>query len=55
MPLHVMVHYTNDVALGEKIKDIVSSRNNCAEMHFTPYTSIMASQTGPMVAISFYT
>lgn len=53
-PLHVMVHYTNDIPLGEKIKNIVASRYNCAEIHFTPYTPVMASQTGPMVAISFY-
>jgi DegV family protein with EDD domain len=53
-PLHVMVHYTDDKPLGEKIKDMVTSRYNCCEVYFTPYTPVMTSQTGPVVAIAFY-
>jgi DegV family protein with EDD domain len=53
-PLHVMVHYTDDKALGEKIKQLVTARYNCVEVYMTPYTPVMASQTGPVVAISFY-
>lgn len=53
-PLHVMIHYTDDKALGEKIKQIVTSRYNCIEVYLNPYTPVMASQTGPVVAIAFY-
>ena len=53
-PLHIMVHYTDDKALGEKIRNIMVSRYNCCEVHLTPYTPVMASQTGPVVAIAFY-
>ena len=53
-PLHVMVHYTDDKAIGEKIRDIVVSRYNCKEVYLTPYTPVMASQTGPVVSIAFY-
>jgi DegV family protein with EDD domain len=53
-PLHVMVHYTDGIAIGEKIKDMVTSRYNCSEVYLTPYTPVMTSQTGPVVAIAFY-
>jgi DegV family protein with EDD domain len=53
-PLHVMVHYTDDKAMGEKIKQMVTARYNCVEVYLTPYTPVMASQTGPVLAIAFY-
>jgi DegV family protein with EDD domain len=53
-PLNVMVHYTDDKALGEKIRDKVVSRYKCNEVYLTPYTPVMSSQTGPVVAIAFY-
>ncbi len=53
-PLHLMVHYTDDKTLGEKIRDTMVSRYQCNEVYLTPYTPVMASQTGPMVAIAFY-
>jgi DegV family protein with EDD domain len=53
-PLHIMVHYTNDKGLAENIKDLMLARYNCCEVYLTPYTPVMASQTGPVVAIAFY-
>jgi DegV family protein with EDD domain len=53
-PLHVMVHYTNDKAQGEKLKEMLLSRYSCSEVYLTPYTPVMASQTGPVLAIAFY-
>ncbi len=53
-PVHIMVHYTDDKALGEIIKNKIVSQLNPVEVYFTPYTPVMASQTGPVVAIAFY-
>jgi len=53
-PIHLMVHYTDGIKPGEELKNIVTSRFNCAEVHLTPYTPVMASQTGPVVALAFY-
>ncbi len=53
-PVHVMFHYTDGIAAGEELKDIVTSQLNCSEVHLTPYTPVMASQTGPVVAMAFY-
>jgi DegV family protein with EDD domain len=53
-PLHIMVHYTNDKGLAENIRALMLARYNCCEVYMTPYTPVMASQTGPVVAIAFY-
>ncbi len=53
-PLHVMTHYTDNRIVGEKIKQILLSRYRCSEIYVTPFTPVIASQTGPLVAISFY-
>ncbi|MFC1861380.1 DegV family protein [Chloroflexota bacterium] len=53
-PMHLMVHYTDSIADGEELKDMVTSLYNCKEVYFTPYTPVMASACGPVVAISFY-
>lgn len=53
-PVHLMVHYTDDVAVGEELRNMVTSRLNCCEVYLTPYTPVMASQTGPVVAMAFY-
>jgi fatty acid-binding protein DegV len=53
-PLHVMVHYTDGIVAGEHLKELVTSKYNCVEVHLTPYTPVMASQTGPVIAVSFY-
>ena len=53
-PVHLMVHYTDGIAAGEELKEMATARYNCAEVHLTPYTPVMASQTGPVVALAFY-
>jgi len=53
-PVHLMVHYTDGIAAGEELKDIVTSQLDCAEVYLTPYTPVMASATGPVVALSYY-
>lgn len=53
-PVHIMFHYTDGIAAGEELKDIVTSQLDCAEVYLTPYTPVMASQTGPVVAMAFY-
>ena len=53
-PLHLNVHYTNRIEDGEKLRDLVTSQLQCAEVYLTPYTPVMSGHTGPVVALSFY-
>lgn len=53
-PVHIMVHYTDGIGPADELKKLVTSRYKCQELYVTPYTPVMASQTGPVVAISFY-
>jgi DegV family protein with EDD domain len=53
-PVHIMAHYSDDKSIGEKIKDIMVARYQCQEVYITPYTAVMSSQTGPVVAVAFY-
>ena len=53
-PIHVSVHYTDRIEDGEKLRDLVTSQVNCEEVYLTPFTPVMASATGPVVALSFY-
>ena len=53
-PVNIMVHYTDGMAPGEELRDMVTSQVECTEIYMTPYTPVMASQTGPVVAIAFY-
>jgi len=53
-PVHMMVHYTDNIEGGEKLRDMVTSRYNCAELYLTPYTPVMGCASGPVVALSFY-
>ena len=53
-PIHLNVHYTNRIEDGEKLRDLVTSQLNCAEVFLTPYTPVMAGHTGPVVALAFY-
>lgn len=54
-PLHINAHYTDNIADGEKLRDMVTSQFHCEEVLLTPYTPVMSGHTGPVVAISFYT
>jgi fatty acid-binding protein DegV len=53
--VHAMFHYTDGVAAGETLREMVTSQIDCDEVYFTPYTPVMASATGPVVAFAFYT
>jgi DegV family protein with EDD domain len=53
-PLHVMVHYADQIADGEKLRDMVTRQYNVREMYLTPYTPVMACHTGPVLSIAFY-
>jgi len=53
-PLHVMVHYADQIAEGEKLRDMVTARYNVKELYLTPYTPVMACHTGPVLSIAFY-
>ena len=53
-PLHLFVHFSDDLSVAEKIKDVMTERYNCVELYMTPYTPVMTSQSGPAVAVAFY-
>jgi DegV family protein with EDD domain len=53
-PAHVAVHYSNSVSDGEALKKLVTSRFNCTELYFTPYSPVMCGAVGPTVAVAFY-
>jgi len=53
-PIHLMVHYTDGITPGTELKEIVTSGMKCEELYLTPYTPVMASASGPVVALSFY-
>ena len=53
-PVHLMVQYTDGIAAGEELMNMVTSKIKCEEVYLTPYTPVMASATGPVVAIAFY-
>jgi DegV family protein with EDD domain len=54
VPIHAMVHYTDGVDRGEELKEMLTSRYNCAEVHVTQYTPVMCSATGPTMGLAFY-
>lgn len=53
-PLHAMVQYTNSLADGQKLAQMVKTRYDCAELYITPYTPIIAGHSGPLNSIAFY-
>jgi DegV family protein with EDD domain len=53
--VHAMFHYTDGIAAGETLRNIITSQVSCDEVYLTPYTPVMASATGPVVALAFYT
>ncbi|MBU2534648.1 MAG: DegV family protein [Chloroflexota bacterium] len=54
-PVHAMFHYTDSIADGETLQEMVTSQIDCKEVYLTPYTPVMASATGAVVAFAFYT
>jgi DegV family protein with EDD domain len=53
-PVNIMVHYSDSRDDGEKLKQTAVSTLRCADVFLTPYTPVMASQCGPVMAISYY-
>ncbi|MFP3974965.1 MAG: DegV family protein [Chloroflexota bacterium] len=53
-PIHLMVHYTDRFEEGEELKRLAISRYDCAEVYLTSYTPVMASATGPVLCLAFY-
>lgn len=51
---HVFVHYTNSISDGEKLKNLVTTKFNCTELYFTPYSPLMGGAVGPVIAAAFY-
>jgi DegV family protein with EDD domain len=53
-PLHLMVHYSDKVDRGVKLKQMVIERYSCSELYMTPFTPVMSCHTGPALSLSFY-
>lgn len=53
-PVHVNIHFTNSAADGEQLKKLVTSRFNCVELYFTPYSPVICGAVGPVIAVAFY-
>jgi DegV family protein with EDD domain len=53
-PLHIIVHYSDDMEAGEQLKKLVTSRYNCSEVYMTDFTPVMTTHLGPCVSLSFY-
>ena len=52
--IHVMVHYMDGMEQGEELRDLITSRYDCAEIYMTEFTPVMVSAVGPMVGLSVY-
>jgi DegV family protein with EDD domain len=53
-PLHAMVQYTNSLADGQRLLQMVKDKYHCAELYIAPYTPIIAGHSGPINSIAFY-
>ena len=54
-PVHVLVHHADEPEQGEKLRQKIGSRFNCAELYLTEFTPGMGVHAGPgVLAISFY-
>jgi len=53
-PLHVIIHFTDSIEDGTAIREMITSRYNCAEIYMTDLTPVMTAHTGPAVGLSFY-
>lgn len=53
---HVMVQHADELREAEKLKAIINSRFNCAELYVTEFTPGMGVHAGPgVLGVSFYT
>ncbi|MFC2034532.1 DegV family protein [Chloroflexota bacterium] len=53
-PIHAMVHYSDGIEVAIELKNLITTRYNCAEIYLAPFSPVMVSATGPMVGMSFY-
>jgi DegV family protein with EDD domain len=53
-PLHLIVHYSNNISDGQELKELVTSRYKCAEVYMIPITPVVACTGGPLAGIAFY-
>jgi len=53
-PLHINVHYTNDLEKGRELQKLINEKYHCVENYFTPFTPVMCGHTGPVISVSFY-
>jgi DegV family protein with EDD domain len=53
-PLHVMVHYSDQISDGETLKEMITSRFTVKELYMTPYSPVMACHSGPVLSAGFY-
>ncbi|MFC1964763.1 DegV family protein [Chloroflexota bacterium] len=53
-PLHMMVHYTEGIEQGEELRDLLTTRYNCAEIYLSEYSPVMVGAAGPLVGLSVY-
>lgn len=53
-PLHVFVHFTDNIEDGEILKKMVTDQYKCAELYMTDYTPVMSGHTGPVFTVAFY-
>jgi DegV family protein with EDD domain len=53
-PLHLIVHYSDNLDIAEHIKSVMTERYKCVEVYMAPLTPIMTSHSGPMVAAAFF-
>ena len=54
-PLHVAIMHADVLEEAEKLKQVIASRFECAELLVTDFTPVMGAATGPgVVGIAFY-
>jgi DegV family protein with EDD domain len=54
-PMHFIVHYSNSIEDGEELKRLVISKfKKYEELYMTEYSPTMATHTGPIVGLAFY-
>ncbi len=53
-PLHIMVHYTNNIEDGKQVLEMVRARYNPVESYLTFQSPLSGGHTGPIVVICLY-
>jgi DegV family protein with EDD domain len=53
-PLHVIVHYSDNIEDGEQVREMVTAKHNCAEVYMSELSPVVVTATGPMVGLAFY-